>query len=207
MLAALDCYPGSVADTRYLPSIVRDQGVGTDGNPIDTRGLVDAFKRRLLKTDAKLVVIAPAAFSGREVEIFSTPVEKLTQQHQSIIQKYRKAFDASNARLDSLKSEALSCGQVINPLSEKDMIEFLKSRIFVRRPFITLLDNGNLRAIWKSADGEQIGLQFRGNKTVQYVLFSRREDVDIMARSAGRDTVGTIWRQIEMHKLERLMTA
>lgn len=60
-----------------------------------------------------------------------------------------------------------------------------------KRPFITLLDNGNIRILWKNQEGEQIGLQFLGGKQVQYVLFALREN-GIMARASGRDTINGV---------------
>lgn len=107
-------------------------------------------------------------------------------------------------RVDRLRNIAADEGLEISIDSERDLWSFLDSLDFTRRPYLVLLDNGNLRAVWKNAEREQIGIQFTGQGLVQYVLFSLRLPDRFMARASGRDTPKNIWRQIEAHDLWRL---
>ena len=108
-------------------------------------------------------------------------------------------------RLAELKSDADAEAQPVSPESQKDLLSFLANCQFTRRPFIVLLDNGNLRILWKNAAKEQIGLQFCGNSIVQYVLFAKRSESNFMARSSGRDTLTGVAHQLKAHNLLHLM--
>jgi hypothetical protein len=108
------------------------------------------------------------------------------------------------ARIAELRREAKATNISILDASESDMLAFLRAHAVERRPYIALLDDGKLRAVWTNKDGEQIGLQFRGGGEVQFVLFAKRADPEMMVRSAGRDTLAGIARQIAAHDLWRL---
>ena len=84
-----------------------------------------------------------------------------------------------------------------NPNSEHDLWRFLKRLSFIRSPKLFLLDNGNLRAVWKGDGGKHIGLQFLGGGQIQFVIFSRRGEHNNMARIRGRDDFAGIARQID----------
>ena len=80
--------------------------------------------------------------------------------------------------------------------SEQDLWRFLKRLSFIKSPKLFLLDNGNLRAVWKGDDGKHIGLQFLGDGQIQFVIFSRRGGHN-MARIRGRDDFSGIVRQLD----------
>jgi hypothetical protein len=86
-------------------------------------------------------------------------------------------------RIQALRIEA-EIDQV--PFSNASFAEF---RDFLRqiparaRPAIFLRDNGNLRALWKNDDQEQIGLQFLGGGDVQYVILKRRPNRKLTTHS------------------------
>ncbi len=140
-------------------------------------------------------------------EPYLEPSEQHARKQGDAAQKHLKAARAARARIQELKADARTEGHAVSAASEEDLLAFLDGYVFTRRPFITLLDNGNLRALWKNDTGEQIGIQFRGGKQVQYVFFARREGQDSMARVSGRDSLADIGRQIEALNLGRLMTA
>jgi hypothetical protein len=91
--------------------------------------------------------------------------------------------------------------------SQKDLLRFLTTHREARRPAIYLLETGNYRAVWKSSEGEQIGLQFRGNEEIQYVIFAKREYPTMFSRSSGRDSFRGIEKQIDANGIRWLMTA
>ena len=52
-----------------------------------------------------------------------------------------------------------------------------------------LMDNGNLRAIWRDGQGTHLGLQFLGGGMVQYVIFKKRAKEQSLSRATGRDSL------------------
>ena len=84
-----------------------------------------------------------------------------------------------------------------NVNSEQDLWHFLKRLSFIKTPTLFLLDNGNLRAVWKGDGGKHIGLQFLGSEQIQFVIFSRRREHNNMARIRGRDDFAGITRQLD----------
>jgi hypothetical protein len=89
----------------------------------------------------------------------------------------------TDLRIQALRIEA-EIDQV--PFSHASYAEF---RDFIRqvparvRPAIFLRDNGNLRALWKNDNQEQIGLQFLGGGDVQYVILKRRPNRKLTTHS------------------------
>jgi transcriptional regulator with XRE-family HTH domain len=90
--------------------------------------------------------------------------------------------------------------------SNADLWRFLATHPGARPPALYLLENGNYRAMWWNDRGEQLGLQFRGNGEVQYVLFAKRDDAPGgMGRSSGRDGFRGIERLLDAFDLRRLI--
>lgn len=147
------------------------------------------------------------SLSDRSATPYIDPSTDHVKKQSEISLKHIKALRASVERLNELKIEAIAEKLPISSESEKDLLEFIERRVFTRRPFITLLDNGNLRVLWKNSEGEQIGLQFLGDKKVQYVFFAKRAKDDFIARSSGIDSLSEIDRHINIHELAMLMTA
>lgn len=174
--------------------------------------LIAPYQGHLVRARAssRLESVAGAtAFSLTDLaaEPYLDPSEQHARKQEDTAQKHLKAARAAKARIQELKTDARAEGHPVSTASEEDLLAFLDGYVFTRRPFITLLDNCNLRALWKNDAGEQIGIQFRGGKQVQYVFFARREGQDFMARVSGRDSLSDIGRQIEALDLVRLMTA
>jgi hypothetical protein len=67
------------------------------------------------------------------------------------------------------------------------------------------MDNGNLRAAWRNAAGEQVAIEFRGYRQVYFVFFARRAEGPPMARSAGEDSVARIGEKIAGDNLMGLL--
>ena len=84
-----------------------------------------------------------------------------------------------------------------NANSEQDLWRFLKRLSFIKSPKLFLLDNGNLRAVWKGDGGKHIGLQFLSGEQIQFVIFSKRGEHNNMARIRGRDDFAGIVRQLD----------
>lgn len=110
------------------------------------------------------------------------------------------------ARLRELRGEAESNGERFSDASVHDLRAFLEALPLAKRPAIFLLDNGNLRALWKNEAKEQVGLQFLGKNEVQFVIFSQRENSGVMTREAGVRPLSQIRALIAELDGERLLT-
>ena len=111
------------------------------------------------------------------------------------------------SRLKFLQDEAVLDGYVLSTTSEIDFWEFVRSAPNVRRGNLVLMDNGNLRAIWKDNQGTRIGLQFLGDGLVQFVIFKRRKQGQPISRVSGRDSLEGLRRQIVAFELDSLLNA
>ena len=119
----------------------------------------------------------------------------------------RKIHKDYSRRIEVLRSDAEDDGFVLNKASEKDFWQYIRSAPFAQKAGLVLVDNGNLRAVWKGDDESHLGIQFLGNQWVEYVIFKRRPSAIDIARVAGRDTLDGIKKQINAFDLTSLMGA
>ena len=108
---------------------------------------------------------------------------------------------AYSTRISELRDLAADDGYSLSSASEADFWRFIRSEPRLRRGNLVLIDNGNLRAVWKDGHENQMGLQFLGESMVQYVIFKRREPDHPISRVAGRDTLKGLKRQIDVFEL------
>lgn len=115
----------------------------------------------------------------------------------------------SSSWLESLRERirelnAISADEDLNfnEQSAAEALEFSENLNSSRRPSAFLVGNGNIRLLW-TRDGEQVGLQFKGNKIIQYVIFVRRGDT--IATHMGMDDSATIMKQISALGVRRLL--
>lgn len=104
--------------------------------------------------------------------------------------------DAYRARIASLRDGAPADDIVVNDASERDFWAFVRSSPGMDRAELSLLENGNLRAVWKGADGSHLGLQFRGDGTVAFVVFTKRAGAAEASRAYGTDTLEGVRGQV-----------
>ena len=109
------------------------------------------------------------------------------------------------ARIQFLRDEASRDSITFNAESETDFKEFVRTSRKIRKGSLFLMDNGNLRAVWGDSQKTHLGLQFLGNKMVQYVIFKRRKMEQPVSRVAGRDTMEGIERQIDAFDLYSML--
>ena len=110
-------------------------------------------------------------------------------------------------RLKFLQAEAVHDGHGMNPASEVDFRNFVRSDPDIRKCNLVLMDNGNLRATWKDERGTRLGLQFLGGGMVQFVLFKRRKQADLISRVGGLHSLEGLERQIATFELNALLHA
>lgn len=114
--------------------------------------------------------------------------------------------DVYTSRIKFLKNEAVHDGYVLNLPSEIDFWQFVLSSPNIRQGNVVLMDNGNLRAIWKDEHGSRLGLQFLGGRMVQYVIFKWRNHGQPISRVTGRDSLEGLARQIDAFELRSLLS-
>ena len=118
----------------------------------------------------------------------------------------QEMYHAYMLRIEVLRSEAALDGFSVNAASVEDFWSFVEPISFAQKAGLVLLDNGNLRAVWKSENGSHLGLQYLGHRLVEYVIFERRQTTKDVSRVAGRDTIEGIKGQIHAFDLTALMS-
>ena len=119
----------------------------------------------------------------------------------------RKIDQFYRLRINALRSAGALDGVELNERSEEDFWSFVRAPHIARRAGLALMDNGNLRAVWKGEDESHLGLHFLGSRQVQYVIFKRRSGSRRISRTAGIDTVEGIKKQIGAFDLMSLVNA
>jgi len=133
------------------------------------------------------------------------PIEFEAKLKAGVLQLHFPGQSAVLSRLNELKNEAKTEDLAFSERSEHDFFKFLLLFPQILDPFLFLLDNGNLRALWKNGDGEQVGLQFRGSEIVQYVIFVRSTESEPLIQAAGREAITNIERVIKAHDAAKLI--
>lgn len=121
------------------------------------------------------------------------------------VQTERSDLRQYESRLAYLRKEAAYEDRVINTISEKDFRHFVESQPHLLKGDLVLVDNGNLRAIWENNQGAQIGLQFLGGSSVQFVVFVHRSTGQQITRVTGRDTLIGLLQIIRALDVESLL--
>ena len=122
--------------------------------------------------------------------------------------RVERAFETRQkylCRIKQLRDYAEEDGNLVSWASEKDFWSFVESAPLVDRAGLVLMDNGNLRAIWKSDDGSRVGIQFLGGGMAEFVIFKRRPATPEVSRVAGIDTLKGIKSQIRTFHLNSLV--
>ena len=140
---------------------------------------------------ATVQLLDPAATYGQEVK--------------SRVDKIPDRISEFDDRMEELEEHAQLEGHLINAASKDSFLEFFKRNPLIRRDRLVLMENGNLRAVWKGEDSAHIGLQFLNKCCVQYVLFKQREPFSPVSRAYGRDTMKGIMKQIKAFNLENIL--
>ncbi len=118
----------------------------------------------------------------------------------------QKTYQAYAHRIEELRkfaSEDDECSD-ISESSEEDFWWFVESMPLARKAELVLMDNGNLRAVWKEDDKTHIGLQFLGSQFGEYVIFKRRPSAKQVSRVAGIDTLEGLKKQVRVFDIPLL---
>lgn len=119
----------------------------------------------------------------------------------------RQTRQAYAHRIKALQEDGIFEGITINRASERDFWSFAKSTPLSPKASLVLMDSGNLRAVWKDDNDSHLGIQFLGNRQVQYVIFKRRLATTSVSRVAGIDTLEGVKIQIHAFDLTSFVNA
>ena len=194
---------GDLGGLEGLPEAVDMTRLGVEGDGhlgIDPSG--HPWRIKWIATRHGSIVTQSALGERREVWLKILRVfAKMSAERGAI----DSALDAYSSRIAYLRDEATHDGYELNESSEDDFKQFVRSRPYLRKGDLVLMDNGNLRAIWKDEQGGRLGLQFLGDDMVQYVIFWRRHADRAISRVAGRDSLEGIVQQIDAFQLHSLL--
>ena len=109
-------------------------------------------------------------------------------------------------RIATLREHGQADGVTLRAESEAAFFDFIKANAYARKASLVLLDNGNLRAVWKDDDGGHVGVQFHGGRVASYVIFRRRDHGAAVSRVAGKDTLDGVRKQIRAFGLDGLVS-
>lgn len=106
-------------------------------------------------------------------------------------------------RIDWLRSDGISEQITLNESSVHEFLAFVAAASFSRGASLVLLDNGNIRAVWKLGGENRIGIQFRGDGNASFVIFKRPVSGGATSRAYGADTLDGVRARIRTCGFER----
>ena len=163
-----------------------------------------------------LFVVNPSARTVGELSKFAARSPKLSFHDSQgtdsegvsvscVGSRFGENSESYRSRIKALCADAADEGYSVRSESERGFWKFVSGRPNLRRGSVVLMDNGNLRAVWKDGQGAHLGLQFLGEGMVQYVIFKRRSKAQHVSRVAGRDTLTGLLNQIDAFQLQSLL--
>ena len=165
---------------------------------------------KLRATHAEPFCVGDAEFAGRgsdESIRLLDPIDTFDRKVSPSVQQMSHIVSAYDNRISILREQAEREGYFINYESEAGFLEYFRSNPLIRRSRLVLLENGNLRAVWKGDDEAHAGLQFLGKQMIQYVIFKRRQPSFPVSRVTGIDNIFGVRKQIQAFDLEDLVYA
>ena len=137
----------------------------------------------------------------------SDPRRRFRTKLGNKLEEARQTYLAYQSRIETLRGYAALEGLTVNHLSEQDFWSFVASVPFARKGGLVLLDNGTLRAVWDEEDDRHLGIQFLGERMLQFVIFGRKKRSRHISRVAGRGTFEEIKEQVRLFGLEAFLNA
>lgn len=137
--------------------------------------------------------------------IFLDPARAYSRQLEVRLGDFQETVDAYDDRISVLDEQASIEGYPLNSQSKETFLEFFRNNPLTKLGRLILLENGNLRAVWKGDDASHVGLQFLDNGLIQYVLFKQRHADGPVSRAYGRDTPTGVLAQISALELDQVL--
>ena len=105
-------------------------------------------------------------------------------------------------RILELRTYAIEDEICVNNKSESDFWLFIEETIYNCKAELALTDNGNFRAIWNWDEYGHLGIEFFGDKKIQYVLFRGNDHNGKILRESANSTFEKIKKIMRNYKLE-----
>jgi hypothetical protein len=166
-----------------------------------TLGAAELATSSAVELNTALQVLLPSRF----VKAWWSPVDEALAHEARQAAARRELTTRLHDRIAELKRAGVEEGLPWSSASEDDFWSFVALWPTLREPGLILMDNGNLRAVWRNAVREQVALEFRGDRRVHFVFFARRPEGPPMARSAGEDSIARIGEKIAGDNLTGLL--
>ena len=120
-------------------------------------------------------------------------------------QAFSRNNNAYKTRIETLRSYGAEEDLPINQNSEYDFWVFIHINPDICKTELALVDNGNLRAIWKWGKHGHLGIEFFGNQEIQYVVFWQNKPNGEILREANNGTFETINELMINYKIDRFL--
>jgi hypothetical protein len=165
------------------------------------KGYVDAFESStpsLPSQTGKVEWLPPTGWTRNNLIQLTTgtstedavPTRMTSKTDVSVLAKLVSHHDVYSARIIELRGFAEDDEDIeaVNEDSISDFWAFMEDNLYSRRSGLVLLDNGDLRAVWRENGGNNVGLEFQGDGSILYVMFKRHPDGRKADRDAGITT-------------------
>ena len=206
----------------HLPRLTQSDRLKLVRDPVDDALSPPLFKdsiqdlpsedevSRVWVIDTQASILSPETFAFENTS--DHPAHSAGSTHtiatniQSKANETKRALVVYERRIDELEEQAQPYGYTLRIGSKAAFLLFLDRMPQIREAGLVLMENGNLRAIWKGDDGAHVGLQFISPESIQYVIFRRRRLGSSMSRVAGRDTIDGILQQLDVFDLRGMLS-
>ena len=176
----LDDAPSVEAFLDLATDTPESRGVLIQISPAEGRGQLRIYDR--------YPSLIPHIFSDFVTEESSPATDPHREFIAESIERERRAWHdrrAYESRIEALRADAELDELTINVASEQDFWDFVRSTSYLRRASLAVMNNGNIRAVWKAEDSSHLGIHFLGDGEVQYVIFRLRSYGRRVSRVAG----------------------
>ena len=124
-----------------------------------------------------------------------------------LIEAFHAVPDVYDKRIEDLRELAADEEIAVNETSVRDFRYFVGSVVPSKNAQLVVMDNGNLRAVWRDDYGSHLGLQFLGGRLVQYVVFRKGGPEGKVYRIAGNCSFDEMRKSIWNWELSSLVSA
>ena len=188
-------FPLDDAPTEEIPYYRRPSDPSNESRPLTASIGVfsDVFHT------SKVTLTGNIAFGEDPWDRFNGEIAQRWDQAHARHQAYRD-------RIEDLRSDATLDGITLSDASERDFWSFVRSVPFAPRAGLVVVDNGDLRAVWKGQESTRVGLQFLGGRSIEYVILKRRPGSSRASQVAGRDTFDGVKEQLRAFDLTSWLT-